>query len=184
MPSPVILEHLLNIFETSSNIIYVCSGKECIVEFANAATLKAWGKDDSVIGKPIIEGVPELVGQPFPDLILQVYKTGVPYHTENDRADLRVDGQLQTFYFKFSYQPLKDEGGNNWGVLCSATDVTELVNAKRETEESQENLKSMIMQAPMAMCILKGEKFIVEIANDRVIEIWGAYRRCNRQTYL
>lgn len=172
-PSPVILEHLLNISENSSGIIYVCSGEESIIEYANKATLKAWGRDSSVIGKPFIVALPELIGQPFPELVSQVYHSGIPYFTENDKADLIVDGRLQSFYFKFSYQPLKTDDGEIWGVMCTATDVTELVNAKREIESSQENLRSMIMQAPMAMCILKGENFVVDIANDGVIELWG-----------
>jgi signal transduction histidine kinase len=31
----------------------------------------------------------------------------------------------------------------------------------------------MIMQAPVAICILKGALFYVDIANDRMIELWG-----------
>ena len=172
-PFPVLLEHLINIFETSSNVIYVCRGDDLVVEFANEATLAAWGKDRSVIGKPITQGVPELIGQPFPELISQVYRSGIPYYSENDKADLIVDGKLQSFYFKFSYQPLKEEGGEIWGVLCTATDVTELVNAKRAIEISRENLRSMILQAPVAICVLEGENFIVKIANSLVIELWG-----------
>lgn len=172
-PSPVLIEHLLNIFEASSSLIYVCSGEQSIIEFANQATLKAWDRDTSVIGKPFIVALPELIGQPFPDLVNQVYRSGVPYYTENDRAVLLVDGILQTFYFKFSYQPLKAENGEIWGVMCTGTDITELVNAKRDIEQSRENLKNMIMQAPIAMCIFSVDNFVVSIANDRVLEIWG-----------
>jgi hypothetical protein len=75
-PSPVILDHLLNISENSSSIIYVCSGEESIIEYANKATLKAWGRDSSVIGKPFIVALPELIGQPFPELVSQVYHSG------------------------------------------------------------------------------------------------------------
>jgi PAS domain-containing protein len=52
-----------NIVEASPYPIYVCSGEDMIVTVANSATLKAWGKDNSVIGKRFIEALPELEGQ-------------------------------------------------------------------------------------------------------------------------
>lgn len=52
-------------------------------------------------------------------------------------------------------------------------DVTEWVRARRLLEESEKNLRNTILQAPVAMCILRGENFIVEIANDRMCELWG-----------
>ncbi|MBC8053129.1 MAG: PAS domain-containing protein [Sphingobacteriaceae bacterium] len=166
-------QHLLTIFNSSPSPIYVCSGPDFKVIYANKATLNAWGKDASVIGKPFVQALPEIVGQPFPRLLQQVYESGIPYHTEQDRADLPVGDVLQTYYFKFSYQPLKNDEGIIWGVMCTATDVTELVEAKREVESSQNNLRSMIMQAPVAICILKSLNFVVEIANEKMLEIWG-----------
>lgn len=166
-------QHLLTIFNSSPSPIYVCAGPDFKVIYANEATLNVWGKDASVIGKRFVEALPEIVDQPFPKLLQKVYESGIPYHTEQDRADLPVGDKLQTYYFKFSYQPLRDEEGSIWGVMCTATDVTELVEAKREVENSQENLRSMIMQAPVAICILKGPDFVVDIANEKVLEIWG-----------
>lgn len=165
--------HLFDIFEASTDPIYVCSGENAVVEYANKATLNAWGKTSAVIGKPILEGVPELSGPAFPDLLSRVYRTGVAYHSENDRADLEVGGVLRTFYFKFTYQPLRNQEGVIWGVLCNATDVTELVSARKAVEDSQRDLRNMIAQAPVAICILKGSSLIVDIANEKMIELWG-----------
>ncbi|MEO6610875.1 MAG: PAS domain S-box protein, partial [Chitinophagaceae bacterium] len=52
-------------------------------------------------------------------------------------------------------------------------DITEETIAKKKIEESEENLRSTILQAPVAMCIFKGENFIVDLANDRMFELWG-----------
>lgn len=38
------------------------------------------------------------------------------------------------------------------------------------------NLKNVIAQSPVAMTILRGEQMVVEIANDRALEIWGRTR--------
>lgn len=166
-------QHLLAIFNSSPNPIYVCAGDDFKVIYANEATLKAWDKDASVIGKPFVEALPEVVSQPFPELLKRVYATGVPYHTEHDQFDLPVGDVNQTFYYKFSYQPLISDDRATWGVLCTATDVTELVKTKRAVEISQNNMRSMIMQAPVAICILKGSDFVVEIANEKILELWG-----------
>ncbi|WP_256009070.1 PAS domain-containing sensor histidine kinase [Desertivirga xinjiangensis] len=161
------------IVELSPLPVYVCAGKDMTVIVANKATLKAWGKDKSVIGRKFRDALPEMADQPFFDLLTRVYTTGVAYHTENDRADFLMDDRMQTFYFKFSYQPLRSRDGAIWGVLCIATDVTDLVLANKRAEESESRFKSLILQAPVALCVLKGPEYIVEVANAEVLEIWG-----------
>ncbi len=120
---------LAGLIEGSPYPIYLILGDELRVALANAATLKAWGKDASVIGKPFLEALPEIDGQPFEALLRQVMATGEAYHAVNDRADLIIDGQLKTFYFTFSYQPVKNTDGRIIGVVCYATDVTQLVES-------------------------------------------------------
>jgi len=133
-------EILAGLIEGSPYPIYLILGDELRVALANAATLKAWGKDASVIGKPFLAALPEIDGQPFEALLRQVMATGEAYHAINDRADLVIDGQLKTFYYTFSYQPVKDADGKVIGVVCYATDVTQLV-------ESATNISRMGMEA-------------------------------------
>lgn len=52
-------------------------------------------------------------------------------------------------------------------------DVTEQYAASKKVEESEENLRLMILQAPVGMCRLMGGDFTVEIINDRMLELWG-----------
>lgn len=161
------------IIDLSPMPIYVCAGPEMKVVIANQATLKAWGKDESVFGKGFREALPEMEAQPFFRLLTQVYETGETYLTDNDRADFLMDGKLQTFYFKFSYQPLKNTEGDIWGVMCIATDVTELVMANKRAEESESRFKDLILKAPIGMCVLIGPNHIAKVANEKVLEIWG-----------
>jgi PAS domain S-box-containing protein len=77
----------------------IYSGREMRVTIVNDAILKTWGKDRSVIGKTFREALPELEGQPFYQLLDDVYTTGVPYHSDGDRLDLMINGKMQTFYF-------------------------------------------------------------------------------------
>ncbi|CCH54451.1 PAS/PAC sensor signal transduction histidine kinase [Fibrisoma limi BUZ 3] len=151
--------------------IYV--GREMKIQWANDAMIKLWGKDKSVIEKTVREALPELEGQPFHGLLDQVYTSGNMYQATEDRADLVVDGLLQTFYFNFSYKPLRDTEGNVYGILNMAIDVTEQVKTKRRLEESEKNFRNLIMQAPIGICLLTGDDFRIELANDQYMELVG-----------
>jgi PAS domain S-box-containing protein len=45
--------------------------------------------------------------------------------------------------------------------------------ARRKIEENEKNLRNTILGAPVAICIFKGPQFVVEIANERMFELWG-----------
>lgn len=116
-------------------------GREMRVSMVNEALLRTWDKDSSVVGKTFREALPELEGQPFYKLLDDVYTSGIPYHTDEERVDLMHNGRMQTFYFNFSYTPLKDENGTVYGILNTATDITELVLAKTRLADAEERLR-------------------------------------------
>ena len=139
---------------------------EMIIELPNEAMLKFWGKDSSVIGKPLREGVPELVGQPFLDILQEVYSTGIEYSAQEARADLIVDGQLRTFYFNFTYKPLRNAAGKVYAILDMAIDVTEQVLARRTIEESELRFRSL-MEAMSPMTWTNTPEGEVDFYNQR-----------------
>lgn len=149
------------------------TGPEMFIEIANDRMCKLWGKDASVRGKTLREAVPELEGQPFHDILADVYKTGIPFAAKDAPAHLVVDGQLRKFYFDYNYTPLFDMNGRVYGIMDTAVDVTQKVLAQQYTEESEKSLRNTILRAPVAMCILRHEDHIVEIANERMLELWG-----------
>jgi PAS domain S-box-containing protein len=154
-------EILAGLIDGSPYPIYLILGDELRVAVANAATLKAWGKDKSIIGKRFSEALPELHNQPFEGLIRQVLETGIPYHTINDRASFLIDGKLLDYYFTFSYQPLEDLEGNRIGVVCYATDVTGLV-------ESAEKIKKLNEEALEANQKLAEINMELEASNEEL----------------
>jgi len=162
-----------NIIEASPYPVYLCSGENFVVTIANPATLKAWDKDHSVIGKPFIEALPELADQPFLKLLQNVYQTGIPYTSGNERADMLVEGATRTYYFSFTYQPLFDGQGKVTDVICFATDVTEVERARINAVESKQILYNIVKQAPVGICILKGSPLQVQVVNDNFLELIG-----------
>jgi PAS domain S-box-containing protein len=51
-------------------------------------------------------------------------------------------------------------------------DITSQTIARKKLEQSENNLRSMILQAPMAISIMRGPNYIIEIANKKALAIW------------
>ncbi|WP_428331496.1 PAS domain-containing protein [Mucilaginibacter sp.] len=137
-------EKLIEILSLSQNATAIYTGEEITIQTANNVMLGFWGKDQSVIGKPLAEAVPELIGQPFLDLLKQVWLTGITYEAKDAAAILMVNGELQTFYFDFIYRAIKNAAGELDCILHTATDVTELNlgrNLIKHAKEQQDSLR-------------------------------------------
>lgn len=63
--------------------------------------------------------------------------------------------------------------GEITGLATVSPDITERKKTVESLKESEKNLRNIIIQAPVAMCILLGPDHVVEIANDRMFELWG-----------
>ena len=117
--------------------IGVYIGREMRIQFANQSIKDVWGKGDAVEGKLYAEVLPELANQNIYEQLDGVYTTGVPFHAKRQRVDLVVDGKLQPFYFNYSFTPLYNTKGEVYGVMNTAAEVTELVTAYKELEQSE-----------------------------------------------
>lgn len=162
-----------SLVESAPFPIGVYVGREMRISLANQSILDAWGKGNDVIGKLYSEILPELDNQEIFSQLDKVFTSGIPFHARNQRVDLIVDGKLQSYYFNYSFTPLFDSDGNIYGVMNTAADVTDLHLATQKTEQSEKNLRNMVVQAPVAMCILLGPDHIIEVANQSMIKLWG-----------
>jgi len=166
-------QELRAMVETAPFPIGVYTGKEMHIKFANQFIIDIWGKGNDVIGKSYKKILPELDNQEIFKQLDSVYSTGVPYHAKNQKIEIVTDGKTKSFYFSYSFTPLTDAEGKIYGVMNTGADITEVNLAKLVIQKSEENLRNTILQAPVAMCIFKGENFIVDLANDRMFEFWG-----------
>lgn len=180
-------DQILAILSQSKAATAVYTSDEIIIQSANEAMLRFWGKDKTIIGKPLEEGVPELKGQPFKTMLQNVLKTGV---TDSGiiPATTMIDGKLQTFYYDYEYTAIKNQSGTTYAILHTASDVTEkesnriaLEKAKLQDEmqakalaESEASLRLVIAQAQVAIAIFRGPEYRVEIVNDKALELWDA----------
>ena len=90
-PNFIQAEKLLHVLFQSPNATAVYSGEDVVILSANAAMLSLWGKDRSVLGKPLQEAVPALIDQPFIGILKQVWITGESYLAKSQGARLELD---------------------------------------------------------------------------------------------
>jgi PAS domain S-box-containing protein len=149
--------------------IAVLRGPHHVFELANAQALRAWGKDERLIGKPLLEGIPELSGQPFAGYLDEVYRTGVAYEARGELARLvRSPGsEAQDVYWDFVYAPLFDGAGVVEGVLVSGFEVTAQVRASHvlsrlldQAEAGERQLRQLVENLPDLAWTARPDGFI------------------------
>jgi len=164
---------LRNFVASSPFPIGVYIGREMKIMLANQNILDVWGKGNDVVGMLYSDILPELTNQQIFEQLDAVFTTGISFHAFNQRIDLIIDGELKTYYFNYSFTPLLNAHGEVYGVMNTAADVTDLNIAKQQVDQNAHNLQNMILQAPVAMCILLGPEHVISVANKLMIELWG-----------
>jgi signal transduction histidine kinase/ActR/RegA family two-component response regulator len=109
-------------------------GDDLVIEAANPALLEMWGRSAAVIGTPLMQALPEVVGQGFEERLHHVLHTGVAFRAEELLARLERNGRLGDAYFDLVYAPSRAPDGRITGVFVFAYEVTALVNARAEAQ--------------------------------------------------
>ena len=133
-----------NVLLHSPNIFIILEGfPEMIITFANEALYKSWGKTADIIGKSLMEVVPEIKDQNFPALLEQVFETGKTHYSSEERAVIHINGNSFDKYYNYVYQPIFNNEKKVTGVTAMATDITELVFSRKTVEESEKKYRTL-----------------------------------------
>lgn len=127
----------------SSIAMGIFRGKDLRIELANPALLGIWQREqEEVAGKKLLEVFPELEHQRFPELLKNVYESGVAYSDTESVAYVNVKSHLEKFYLNFTYAPLFGKDGVTVeGIMVTVNNVTEQVEARIKIEESEKRLR-------------------------------------------
>lgn len=136
-------DQVVSVLKNSKDATAVFSDSELTIAFANDAMLKIWGRDNQVNGKRFEDVLPVMEGQVSPASLKNCWSTAIEYHQRETSVKIATDGLPKTFYFDFVCKPLKDDNGDIFALLLSATDVSDrmTVNSLRgELESANEQL--------------------------------------------
>jgi PAS domain S-box-containing protein len=174
---------LQELFLRAPASITILMGPEHRFSLANERYLSLVGgrTPQELLGKPLLEALPEVSGQVFPKLLDQVYETGVAYVGNEERVLLAQGegGKLRERFVNFVYQPWCDSSGNTEGVFVHAVDVTESVLARKSVEqlagslqESEGRLRAILEQVVSGICQIDLDGRLTFV-NERLCQIAG-----------
>ncbi|WP_168204731.1 EAL domain-containing protein [Noviherbaspirillum sp. UKPF54] len=135
-------EHLLHLFRQAPGFVAVTRGPQHVLDIANESFRQLVGQRE-VLGKPVVEALPEVVGQGYDRLLDQVYTTGEAFvgHQMKAMFQQRADAPLSERYVDFVFQPFTDLDGKTAGIFIQGQDVTEHVLAQEALRISNERWK-------------------------------------------
>ncbi|GAB2862148.1 PAS domain-containing sensor histidine kinase [Hymenobacter ruber] len=229
-------QHLELLLHDAPAMICVFDGPQHVFQFVNPPYQALVG-DRPIVGKPIAEAMPELVGQPIFGLLDNVYRTGETFRASEMLVQLDHDNEgrreLEKRYYNFIYQARHNSKGAINGIFVFAYDVTPQVLARQEiqalneelaaineelrtsndefltanaalaqseqqlsalnqelesrvaarTHEAQAaraeaearrtELQQVFEQAPVAIALFQGPRYVIEMANAPVCALWG-----------
>jgi PAS domain S-box-containing protein len=118
-------QQLQALFNQAPGFIAVLTGPEHVFEMVNAAYYQLVGHRD-LIGKPLLEALPEIAGQGFKELLDSTFQTGQPVVLRESKAMLQrqPDQPLSEIYVDLVYQPVFGLDGRVTGVFAQGHDVT------------------------------------------------------------
>jgi PAS domain S-box-containing protein len=123
------------VFQQAPAFLAVMRGPEHVFALANEAYYRLVGNRE-LIGKPLLEALPEVVEQSFENLLDDVLATGTPFIGRE--ASVRIartpGAEPEERFLDFVYLPLVEGDDERVGIIAHGTDVTEQVLARREVE--------------------------------------------------
>jgi PAS domain S-box-containing protein len=125
--------------------IAIYRGPHYVVEVANLAHLRIIDKvEQNLIGRPLLEALPELISQGFREILDDVVRTGKAFQGREYQVNLRRGGEIETAYVNFTLHRLSSGSPEQVGVLSVATEVTQQI---RQQQDSQQRLSVAIEAA-------------------------------------
>ena len=126
---------LEEVFRRAPSFIVAMRDADLVYEFVNEAYYQLVGHRE-ILGKPLLEALPEIRGQGFDALLNHVRESGEPWVGRETPVELQrtPNAPLETRYLDMVFQALADAEGTRYGVVAHGSDVTEQVLARREVE--------------------------------------------------
>lgn len=153
--------------------IAVYRGRNLIFDFVNDEYLRRVDRRyEDLIKQPFFEVMPELANQGLEAIFEEVFTTGKPYYAKTFSAVFTRYGKKGRYYSDFVYYPMRNIHGEIDSVIVLLNDISDVIQSTQAIEQSERQLRNLVMQSPVAMGILLGKEWVVDMANDALLRIW------------
>ncbi|MCX6213683.1 PAS domain-containing protein [Spirosoma sp.] len=166
---------LLALFEESPvGLATIGANDQLVFEWANSFYAELVARPaHTLVGRPLLEALPELKDQGFDTMLKEVMATGIPFSAHEVAVTIRREAQLTTIYVDLAFQPRQGQKGEVTGLLVVVTDVTQLVISRQQIEESESKLRAILATAPAGIGVFVGRELVIENPNQTFIDIMG-----------
>ncbi|RKH66902.1 PAS domain S-box protein [Corallococcus interemptor] len=164
------LSQLHSLLRQAPVALAILRGSAHVVALANDRVCQLWGRPmEQVLGRPVLEALPEVEGQGIREMLDGVLATGMPYvgqevHVRLARA---ASGALEDAYFNLVYQPLHVAEVGIEGILVVASEVTEAVQARQRAEGLATTLQASEERLRLALDAADMGSWDIELATGR-----------------
>lgn len=132
-------EQLYSTFMQAPVGIAIFGGPDYIVDLINPPLCALYGKTiDEMLGSPVFDVLTHAKGLGFEGLLDKVRLTGESFKGKGLAAPLERNGEVETVFLDFVYEPFREDDGTISGVIAVAIEVTEQVEAKKQLEDAEE----------------------------------------------
>jgi len=140
-------ERLIALFDKSPMFMAFLSGPEHRIELANPNYVRLVGNRE-VIGRRIVDALPEVADQGFLALLDEVYRTGTPYMASEVIYDAPSGDPDQCRHLlDIVYQPIAGTDGSTVGVFVQGLDITSQVSLQRSMRQVEARHRQIIDSA-------------------------------------
>ena len=145
-------QRLRDIFEQAPVAVAVMTGPDHVYTAVSPLYAASPGLGRPLLGRPMREAFPEVVGSGYIDAMHRVYETGLPFAAAERAVALARpgDGVVEERFFNIGYQPLRDPAGRVYAVASVAYDVTEQVHARQAVEAARAEAEAARREADAA----------------------------------
>ncbi len=127
---------LANLFAQTPVPTAVLRGPDLVFALANPAYIEIVG-GRRLLGRPLLEALPELAQQGVEVLMREVLQTGEPSITREVLWRIERLGEVEESYLTCVYSPLLSAAGDVDGVIVTCNDVTAEVRARESLRTSE-----------------------------------------------
>jgi PAS domain S-box-containing protein len=162
---------LSEVFERSPAFKSLFSGPGHVFERVNES-FRNFINGRAVLGKPVRDAFPELMGQGLFEVMDHVYQTGQSWVGKDVRVSFEREpgGALVEGRIDLVFQALRDANGRVAGVFCHGTDLTRQRRAEEALRDSEQRFRMLVEASAQAVWETDSDGMVV---NDS--PSWRAY---------
>ncbi|QHT65305.1 PAS domain-containing protein [Rhodocytophaga rosea] len=164
-------ERLHTLFMEAPAPIVILEGTDLVFQLVNPAYQHIFpGRE--LLGKPLLEALPELKGTDIVDILRRVYQTGETFVAAEMPLMLsRHEGRpLEEIYWTFTYQARHDREGQVDGIMVFAYEVTHQIKARKVVIDSERQAQAMAEKLAAANQELAAANEEIKASNEELAQ--------------